>query len=92
MNVKNREAVREAEHSLEISSLWSTRVAQSVKRPTSVQVMISQFMGSSPTLGSVLTAHSLEPASDSVSLSLSARHLLTFCLSLSLSLLKINKR
>ena len=34
-------------------------VVQSVKRPTSAQVMISQFMGSSP--GSVLTAQSLEP-------------------------------
>ena len=30
--------------------------AQSVKRLTSAQVMISRFMGSSPTLGSVLTA------------------------------------
>ena len=37
--------------------------AQSVKRPTSAQVMISQFMGASPTSGSVLTAWSLEPAS-----------------------------
>ena len=47
-------------------------MAQSVKHGTSAQVMISLFMGSSPTLGSVLTAHSLEPASDSVSSSLSA--------------------
>ena len=31
-------------------------VAQSVKRLTSAQVMISGFMSSSPTLGSVLTA------------------------------------
>ena len=45
-------------------------VAQSVKRPTSLQVMVSRFMGSSPTLGSVLTSQSLEPASDSVSYSL----------------------
>ena len=30
------------------------------------QVMILQFMGSSPVSGSVLTAQSLEPASDSV--------------------------
>ena len=36
-----------------------------------VQVMISQFVVRSPTLGSVLTAQSLEPAPDSVSLSLS---------------------
>ena len=45
-------------------------VAQSVKRPTSDQVMISQFVSSSPGSGSVLTAGHLEPASDSVSLSL----------------------
>ena len=41
-------------------------MAQSVKRPTSAQVMISQSMSSSPASGSVLTALSLEPASDSV--------------------------
>ena len=45
-------------------------VAQSVKRPTSAQVMISQSVGSSPVSGSVLTARSLEPVSDSVSPSL----------------------
>ena len=38
--------------------------------PTLAQVMISQFMSSSPMSGSVLTAHSLELASDSVSASL----------------------
>ena len=42
----------------------------SVKHLTLAQVMISQFMGSSPALGSVLTAQSLEPTKDSVSLSL----------------------
>ena len=47
-------------------------MAQSVKRWTSAQVMISRFMGLSPALGSVLTAQSLEPVSDSVSPSLSA--------------------
>ena len=46
--------------------------AQSVKRPTSAQVMISQCVSSSPASGSVPTARSLEPASDSVSPSLSA--------------------
>ena len=46
-------------------------MAQSVKYPTSTQVMSSQFMSSSPVQGSVLTAQSLEPASDSVSPSLS---------------------
>ena len=58
-------------------------VAQSVEHPTSAPVMISRFMGSSPTLGSVLTAQSLEPASDSVSPSLSAPPLLMLCLFLS---------
>ena len=38
------------------SGAW---VAQSVARPTSAQVMISQFVGSSPMSGSVLTAQSL---------------------------------
>ena len=46
------------------------QVAQSVERPTSAQVMISQFMSSSPASGSVLTAQSLESALDSVSPSL----------------------
>ena len=51
-------------------------MAQSVKRPTSAQVMISQFIGSSPETGSVLTVQSLKPASDSMSSSLSASPLL----------------
>ena len=59
-------------------------VAQSVKCPTLAQVTISQLMSSSPAWGSVLTAQSLEPASDSVSPSVSAPPLLTFSLSLSL--------
>ena len=46
-------------------------VAQSVKCPTSAQVMILWFTSSSPASGSVLTARSLESASDSVSPSLS---------------------
>ena len=46
-------------------------MAQSVERPTSAQVMISRSVGSSPASGSVLTAQSLEPVSDSVSPSLS---------------------
>ena len=49
---------------------WGTWVAQSVKGPTSAQVMISQFMGSSPTSGSAGTAESQEPVSDSMSPSL----------------------
>ena len=66
-------------------------MAQSVKHLTSAQVMISQFVGSSPASGSVLTAQSLEPASDSVSRSLSAPPRLALCLSLSLSLSLKNK-
>ena len=59
-------------------------VTQSVKCPASAQVMISWFVGSSPTSGSVLTAQSLEPAWDSVSPSLSPPSLLMCCLFLSL--------
>ena len=70
--------------------IWGTRVIQLVKPLTSAQVMISQFMGLSPTSGSVLTAQSLESASDSVSPSLSASPLLILCLSLSLSQKEIN--
>ena len=50
---------------------WGTWVAQSVKRPTSALVMISGFMSLSPASSPVLTAQSLDPASDSVSGSLS---------------------
>ena len=59
-------------------------MAQWVKRPTLAQVMISQFMGLSPALGSVLTVQGLEPASESVFPSLFARSP-TRTLSLSLS-------
>ena len=58
-------------------------VAQSVGHPTSAWVMISQFMSLSPASGCVLTARSLEPASDSVSPSPSVPPLLAL-LSLSL--------
>ena len=51
-------------------------VTQLVKGPASAQVMISRFVSSSPALGSVLTAQSLDPASDSESPSLSAPPLL----------------
>uniref|UniRef100_A0A667GN83 GB1/RHD3-type G domain-containing protein n=1 Tax=Lynx canadensis TaxID=61383 RepID=A0A667GN83_LYNCA len=51
--------------------MWGAWVAWSVKRPTSAQVMISRSVSSSPASGSVLTAQSLEPVSDSVSPSLS---------------------
>ena len=69
-------------------------MAQLVERPTSAHVMISWSVSSSPASGSVLTARSLEPASDSVSPSLSAPPQLALSLSLplclSLSLPKIN--
>ena len=61
-----------------VTDAW---VAQSVERPTSVQVMISRFVSSGPASGSVLTAQSLEPASGSVSPSVSAPPLLVLCLS-----------
>ena len=70
---------------------WGCLVAQSVKCPTSAQVMISRFMSSSPTSGSVPTAQTLEPASVSVSPSLSAPPLLVLCLSLSPSKINIKK-
>ena len=60
-------------------------VAQSVECPTLAQVIMSRFVDSSPASGSVLTVRNLEPASDSVSPSLSAPPLLTLCLSLSLN-------
>ena len=54
-------------YTLKTCSWRGTWVAQLVKRLTSAQVVISQLVSSSPTSGSVLTAQSLEPASDSVS-------------------------
>ena len=68
---------------LEEETGWGTWMVQSVERPSSAQVMISQFVSLSPTSGTVLTAWSLEPASDSVSPSLSAPPPLGLCLSLS---------
>ena len=65
---------------------WGAWVAQLVERPTSAQVMISQFVSSSPESGSVLTAQNLEPASDSVSPPLSTPAPFVLSLSLSLSL------
>ena len=66
-------------------------MAQSVEHPTSAQVMISRFVGSSPVSGSVLTAQSPEPASDSVSPSLSSTPLLALCLCLSQEMNKHQK-
>ena len=63
----------------------STWVAQSVGHPTSAQVMISRLVGSIPTSGSVLTAQSLEPASDPVSPLLSVNLLQSYSAFLILS-------
>ena len=57
---------------------WGAWVAQAVEHLTFAQVMISQFVGSSPTSGSALTARSPEPASG-------------FCVSLSLPLPSLSK-
>ena len=75
---------------LEVLSCWGIWVAQPVKRVTSAQVMTSQFVGLSPTSVSVLTAQSLEPASNSMLSSLSAPPPLMRARSLSPSLSKIN--
>ena len=60
-------------------------VAQLAECPTSAQVMVLWFWGLSPMTGSMLTAQSLDPASDSVFPSLSALplHMLSLLLSLS---------
>ena len=75
-------------HGVKVIKSRGAWVAQSVKHPTSAQVMISQLVisqlvSSSPTSGSVLTARSLEPVSESVSPSLSAPRPFMLCLSLS---------
>ena len=82
-----RQKLHNCQHNIKEEKSWGAWVAQSVKCPSSAQVTISRFVGASPTSDSVLTARSLEPASDSVSPSHSAPPPLTLCLSLS----KINK-
>ena len=66
---------------LKINSFRGAWVAHTVRHLTSAQVMISWLMPSSPTSGSVVTAQNLEPASKSMSPSLSAPPLLALCLS-----------
>ena len=63
------------------SMLWGASVVQLGKHPTSAQVMISWSVSLTPVSGSMLTAQNLEPASDSVSPSLSAPPLLMLYLS-----------
>ena len=67
-------------------------MAQLVELPNSGQVMTSRSVNSSPVSGSMLTAQSLDPASDSVSPSLSALTPLTLCFTLSLSKINIKKK
>ena len=69
---------------LKLLRSWGTWMAQSVKRPALAQVMISRSVSSSPESGSLLTDQSPEPASDSVSPSVSAPPPLMLCLSPSL--------
>ena len=93
--VKQQALVQNKNSRIRLKISRGSWVAQSVKRPTSAQVMISPFVSLSPASGSVLTAQSLEPALNSVSPSLSALPLLSLSLSLSLFLSlflsKINK-
>ena len=56
---------------LKYIKIWGAWVAQLAERPTSAQVTILRSVSSSPASGSGLMAQSLEPASDSVSPSLS---------------------
>ena len=89
----NTDKLRECQHLLffskeQLKSLLKIEdrgawVAQSVGCPTSAQVMISRSVSSNPVSGSVLTARSPEPVSDSVSPSLSDPPPFMLCLSLS---------
>ena len=72
-------------HNLNINQSWGAWVVQLVERWTLAHVMISWFLGLSPASSSVFIAQSQEPASDSLSPSLSAPPPLTLCVS------KINK-
>ena len=84
-HVRRGGAEREGDRGSEVGSVQGAWVAQLVGWPTSAQVMISQFVSSSPALSSVLTAQSLEPASDSVCVCLSLSLPLPHSLSLSVS-------
>ena len=74
---------------IKIRFLGDAWVARSVEHPTSAQVMISRSVGSRPPSGSVLTAGSVEPASDSVRPSPSTLPLLVVHLS-KINIKKIN--
>ena len=87
----NLDGARAVSLSLKICAIRRAWVAQSVERLTSAQVKISQLTSLSPTSGSVLTGQSLEPASDSVSPSLSAPSLLMHCLPLPRKQINVKK-
>ena len=78
-----RRSFSQGRKGLKINNDRGTWVAQSVKHLTSAHDTISQFVGSSPASGSVLTAQSLGSVSDSGSPSLPAPPPLMLCLCLS---------
>ena len=90
-NQETKNGSVELEHGIykkqRVRGAWGAQLA---KLPTSAQVMVSWFMGSSPSSGSMLSARSPQPASESVSPSLSAPPLLM--VSLSLSKINIKKQ
>ena len=93
---RQTETERESKRALSFVALrhwwWGAWVAQSVERPTSAQVVISPSVSSGSASGSVLTARSMELASDSVSPSLSALTPLALCLCLKNKNIEKNKK
>ena len=79
--IEHKQKLLKLQHFLKFQNLGC--LGGSVKHSPLVQVMISQLVSSSPMLGSVLTAWSLEPTSGFVSPSLSVPPLLVFSVSLS---------
>ena len=59
MKLKSYELKINKWHSSEYYVMWGTWVAQSVECPTLAQIMLSWFLSSSPTSGSLLLAQSL---------------------------------
>ena len=75
--------MEERQNGKQVRNVGGTGVAQSVRRLTSAQVVISRFVGLGPASDSALTAQSPEPGSDSVSPSLCPSPVHTLSLSLS---------
>ena len=65
-NLREKRATEERTREELLNLYTGDWVAEFVQCPTLAQIIISQFMSSSPMSGSVLTVQSLEPASDSV--------------------------